>query len=142
MATQTKTPGAVRGGDGRYIFNLNEMQHIDAGTGYSSAEGPVVEGERIQCGLIHKKRGTGARPHSHPNEQWNYIIKGRLRVKVGDQPEQVCGPGTLLYFPANIVHSTVATGDEDVIFFTAKDMSHGIIGMAADGTTAGPHIDQ
>jgi len=137
----TKTPGAVKAGDGQYIFRLREMPHIAAGTGYSSAEGPVVEGERIQCGLISKKRGTGARPHSHPNEQWNFIVQGTLRVKVGDQPEQLCGPGTLLYFPANIVHSTVATADEDVVFFTAKDMSHGIIGMAADGTMAGPHVD-
>jgi quercetin dioxygenase-like cupin family protein len=138
---QTKTPGAVKAGDGRYIFKLGEMESIAAGTGYSSAEGPVVEGERIQCGLISKKRGTGARPHFHPNEQWNYVLQGTLRVKVGDQPEQLCGPGTLLYFPANVVHSTVATGDADVVFLAVKDMSHGIIGMAADGTMSGPHID-
>lgn len=137
----TKTPGAVKAGDGQYIFRLREMPHIAAGTGYSSAEGPVVEGERIQCGLIHKRRGTGARPHAHPNEQWNFIVQGTLRVKVGDEPEQLCGPGTLLYFPANTVHSTVATADEDVVYLAVKDMSHGIIGMAADGTMAGPHVD-
>ena len=137
----TKTPGAVKAGDGQYIFRLREMPHIAAGTGYSSAEGPVVEGERIQCGLIHKRRGTGARPHVHPNEQWNFIVQGTLRVKVGDQPEQLCGLGTLLYFPANTVHSTVATADEDVVYLAVKDMSHGIIGMAADGTMAGPHVD-
>jgi quercetin dioxygenase-like cupin family protein len=140
-AKQTKTPGAVKGGDGQFVFTLHEMPQIAAGTGYASAEGPVVEGERIQCGLITKKRGTGARPHIHPNEQWNFILQGTLRVKIGDQPEQLCSPGTLLYFPANMVHSTVATADEDVIFFTAKDMSHGMIGMAADGTMAGPHVD-
>ena len=137
----TKTPGAVKAGDGQYIFRLREMPHIAAGTGYSSAEGPVVEGERIQCGLIHKRRGTGARPHAHPNEQWNFIVQGTLRVKVGDQPEQLCGPGMLLYFPANTVHSTVATADEDVVYLAVKDMSHGIIGMAADGPMAGTHVD-
>jgi quercetin dioxygenase-like cupin family protein len=136
-----RNKGAVKGGSGQYIFPLTQMDAMDAGTGYSSAQGPVVEGERIQCGLITKKRGTGARPHLHPNEQWNYIVKGTLRVTVGDQPEQLCGPGTLLYFPANVVHSTVATQDGDVVFFTVKDMSHGIIGKAADGTMAGPHYD-
>ena len=140
-AKLTKTPGAVKAGDGHYIFKLREMPHIAAGTGYSSAEGPVVEGERIQCGLIHKRRGTGARPHAHPNEQWNFVVQGTLRVKVGDEPEQLCGPGALLYFPANMVHSTVATADEDVVYLAVKDMSHGIIGMAADGTMAGPHVD-
>jgi quercetin dioxygenase-like cupin family protein len=138
---KTKTPGAVKGGEGgQYCFKLTEMKHIPAGTGYSTAEGPVVEGERIQCGLISKKRGTGARPHFHPNEQWNYVVKGTLRVKIGDQPEQLCGPGTLIYIPANIVHATIATQDEDVVFFAVKDMSHGIIGMSADGTI-GAHYD-
>ena len=138
---QTKTEGAVKAGDGNYIFELEQLNKIDAGVGYSTAHGPVVEGDRIQCGLITKKRGTGARPHLHPNEQWNYIVKGTLRVKIGDQPERLCGPGTLLYFPANMVHSTVATPDEDVVFFTVKDLSHGIIGMAADGSMAGGHYD-
>ncbi|HEY9446391.1 MAG TPA: cupin domain-containing protein [Burkholderiales bacterium] len=138
---ETRTEGAVKGGNGKFIFQLHQMAGIDAGTGYSTAFGPVIEGERIQCGLITKKRGTGARPHLHPNEQWNYIVKGTLRVKIADQPEQLCGPGTLLYFPANIVHSTVATPEEDVVFFTVKDMSHGIIGRAADGSMAGGHYD-
>lgn len=138
---KTRTEGAVKAGDGKYIFPLTQMQKIEAGTGYSTALGPVIEGERMQCGLISKKRGTGSRPHVHPNEQWNYIVEGTLRVKVGDGPEQLCGPGTLLYFPANIVHYTIATPDEDVVFFAVKDMTHGIIGKAADGTMAGGHYD-
>ncbi len=138
---KTRTEGAVKAGDGKYIFPLTQMEKIEAGVGYSTALGPVIEGERMQCGLISKKRGTGSRPHVHPNEQWNYIVKGTLRVKVGDGPEQLCGPGTLLYFPANIVHYTIATPDEDVVFFAVKDMTHGIIGKAADGTMAGGHYD-
>jgi len=129
---QTKTQGAVKAGDGDYIFPLAQMAGIRAGTGYSTGAGPVVEGERMQCALVSKKRGTGSNPHHHPNEQWNYIVKGKLRVKVGDQPERICGPGTLLYFPANIVHYTIATEDEDVVFFAVKDMTHGIIGIPVD----------
>ncbi len=140
-APQPKNENAVKAGDGQFIFDLAQMDKIDAGTGYSSAQGPVIEGERMQCALVTKERGTGSRPHLHPNEQWNYIVKGTLRVKVADQPERLCGPGTLLYFPANIVHYTIATQDEDVVFFAVKDLSHGIIGMAADGTMAGPHYD-
>jgi quercetin dioxygenase-like cupin family protein len=139
--TRTKTEGAVKAGDGTYIFPMMDMGKIEAGTGYSTAMGPVVEGDRMQCGLITKKRGTGSRPHAHPNEQWNYVVKGTLRVMVADQPERLCGPGTLLYFPANVVHYTIATQDEDVIFFAVKDMTHGIIGLAADGTMAGGHYD-
>lgn len=140
--SRTKTEGAVKAGDGSYIFDLPSMNKIAAGVGYSTAQGPVVEGERMQCTLVTKARGTGSRPHLHPNEQWNYILQGTLRVKVGDAPEQLCGPGTLLYFPANIVHYTIATQDEDVKFLAVKDLSHGIIGKAADGTMAGGHYDE
>jgi quercetin dioxygenase-like cupin family protein len=129
---QTRTKGAVKAGGGRHIFPLTQMAGIEAGTGYSTGAGPVVEGERMQCALVTKQRGTGSNPHHHPNEQWNYIVKGKLRVKVGDEPEQICGPGTLLYFPANIVHYTIATPDEDVVFFAVKDMTHGIIGIPVD----------
>ena len=137
----TKNLGAVKAGNGKFIFPLTKMAGMDAGNGYSSAFGPVIEGERMQCGLIRKEKGTGARPHLHPNEQWNYIVKGMMRVKVGDGPEQICGPGTLLYFPANIVHYTIAMPEEDAMFFAVKDLSHGIIGKAADGTMAGGHYD-
>ncbi len=129
---ETRTKGAIKGGHGRYIFPMMQLDKIDAGTGYSTAVGAVVEGERMQCALVTKPRGSGSNPHHHPNEQWNYIVKGTLRVKVADEPEQLCGPGTLLYFPANVVHYTIATQDEDVIFFAVKDMSHGIIGIAVD----------
>jgi quercetin dioxygenase-like cupin family protein len=138
---KTKNEGALKAGDGNYIFPLTQLAGMAAGIGYSTAFGPVVEGERMQIGLITKVKGSGAKPHTHPNEQWNYILKGTLRVKIADQPEQLCGPGTLLYFPANIVHSTVATQDEDVMFFTVKDLSHGIHGKAVDGTMDGGYFD-
>ncbi len=140
--TATLNKGAIKGGVGGYMFKLDEMEKIDAGTGYSTAHGPVIEGDKIQVGLMLKPRGTGARPHKHPNEQWNYIVKGRVRVKIEGEDERVVGPGTLLFFPANKIHSTVALQDEDVYFLAIKDMSHGIIGLAADGTMAGPHYDE
>lgn len=142
MNTTTKNEGAVKAGDGTYIFALSEIAGMAAGIGYSTAFGPVVEGERMQVGLINKRRGTGAKPHTHPNEQWNYILQGTLRVSVDGQPERLCGPGTLLYFPANIVHSTIATLEEDVIFLTVKDLSHGIHGKAVDGTMSDGYFEQ
>jgi len=135
---KTKNEGATKAGDGRYVFDLEQLGRMDAGTGYSSANGPVVEGERIQVGLITLKRGTGARPHSHPNEQWIYLLKGKARSMVANQPETIVSGGTLIYLPADTIHSMVALPEEDVIFFTCKDMSHGIIGKAADGTMSGP----
>jgi quercetin dioxygenase-like cupin family protein len=134
---QTKTEGAIKAGNGKYTFDLAGLNTIDAGPGYSTAHGPVVEGERIQIGLIRMPRGTGARPHSHPNEQWIYVMQGTLEAEVAGVRSRVPA-GSLIYIPANAVHSTVATPDQDVLFLTAKDMSHGIAGTAVDASISAP----
>lgn len=135
---KTKTAGAVKGGNGRYQFNMAALKKVPAGTGYSTSHGGVVEGERILVGYIHKPRGTGARMHSHSNEQLNYVVRGTLVGSVNGK--KVRAPtGTLIYIPANAPHTLVADPkDEDVIFLAIKDLSQGIIGKAVDGTMTGP----
>jgi len=139
-ATATKTEGAIKAGNGKYQFDLARLTKVAAGTGYSTSNGGVVEGERMLVGFIDKARGTGSRMHSHPNEQFNYVVKGTLKGSVNGVP--VLAPsGTLIYIPANAPHTLIATPEEDVIFLALKDLSHGIIGMAVDGTMTGPHYD-
>lgn len=139
-ATATKNKGAVKAGNGKYGFMIAELDAIEAGTGYSTSRGGVLEGERMQVGLINKARGTGSRLHSHPNEQFNYVLQGTLKVEMDGQ-EFLAPAGTVVYVPANMVHSMVATPEEDVIFYVVKDLSHGIIGTPADGKMSGAHFD-
>ena len=134
---KTKTEGAVKGGGGTYQYTLDKVKKVAAGTGYSTAHGGVVEGDRMLVGYIHKPRGTGSRMHSHPNEQFNYVVKGTLKGSVNGK-KVVAPAGTLIYIPANAPHTLVSTPDEDVIFIAIKDLSHGIIGKAVDGTMEGP----
>jgi quercetin dioxygenase-like cupin family protein len=140
--TKTKTAGAVKGGNGRYQFTLAQVKDVAAGTGYSSAHGGVVEGERMLVGWIHKPRGTGSRMHTHRNEQFNYVVRGTLVGSVNGR-KVVAPAGTLIYIPANAPHTLVASpDDEDVIFIAIKDLSQGIIGRAVDGTMDGPHYEK
>lgn len=136
--SRTKTEGAIKGGDGKYHFPLAKLKKVDAGTGYSTSHGGVVEGDRMLVGYIHKPRGTGSRMHSHKNEQFNYVVRGTLVGSVNGK--RVRAPaGTLIYIPANAPHTLVASpDDEDVIFIAIKDLSQGIIGKAVDGTMTGP----
>jgi quercetin dioxygenase-like cupin family protein len=132
MAQQaTKTEGAIRAGEGHYTFDLARLATIDAGPGYSTAHGPVVEGERMQVGLMRMPGGTGSRPHSHPNEQWIYVLQGTLEGEVAGVKSRAPA-GSVVYVPANAVHWARATGDGDVVFFTVKDMSHGIVGTPVE----------
>jgi len=36
------------------------------------------------------------------------------------------------------VHSSIATPERDVLFFTVKDTSHGIVGTAVDSSISAP----
>ena len=71
--------------------------------------------------------GQSSAPHFHPNEQWVYVLQGKLCATVDGEVSEV-GPGHLLYFPANVVHSVTVSADEDCHFFTCKDMRSGISG--------------
>ena len=128
---ETTNEGAFKAGDGEYYFDLDDLAGIDAGTGYSTAHGPIVEGERMQVGLIHMPAGTGASMHTHPNEQFIYVLQGTLESEI-DGHEATQTVGDLLYIPPDTEHKAHATEDEDVYFFVAKDLSHGIIGTPVE----------
>ena len=115
---------------GEYLFDLASINHIKGGPGYSSVEGGCVEGERMIVALMRMPAGTGAEAHSHPNEQWIYVLQGSLRAKIGDQ-EIEAKPGCVVYVPSNVIHSAKAAPEADVVFFTVKDASHGLHGTKA-----------
>jgi quercetin dioxygenase-like cupin family protein len=127
-AAEARTPGAKRAGPGEYYFDMAKLNHIMGGPEYSSANGTCVEGDRMMVALMRKPAGTGAEPHSHPNEQWIFVIEGTLDADVGGKKERV-EAGSVIYVPSNVVHSTKVVGDRDVVFFTCKDTSHGLHGI-------------
>jgi mannose-6-phosphate isomerase-like protein (cupin superfamily) len=128
--TTARTPGAKRAGPGEYVFDLAHVNHILGGPTYSTANGACVEGDRMIVGLMRMPAGTGAEPHSHPNEQWIYILEGTFNANVGGKDVEA-KPGTLVYIPSNVVHSGKASADGDVLFFTVKDASHSLHGIKA-----------
>jgi quercetin dioxygenase-like cupin family protein len=125
-----RTPGAKRAGPGEYLFDLGSVQKIMGGPAYSTAHGPCVEGDRIIVGLMRMAAGTGAEPHSHPNEQWIYVLEGTFHATIGGK-EIDAKPGSVVYIPADTVHAGKATAEGDVVFFTCKDASHGLHGIKA-----------
>src|ERR671912_2246162 len=95
-----RTPGATRAGEGEYLFELAKVNHILGGPDYSTANGSCVEGERMIVALMRMAAGTGAEPHSHPNEQWIYVLEGTFRAVVDGKPCEVPA-GSVLYIPSN-----------------------------------------
>lgn len=126
-----RTLGAKRAGPHEFVFDLAKVNHILGGPGYSSASGGCVEGDRIIVGLMRLPAGTGAVMHSHPNEQWIYILEGNFSGVV-DGKDIEARPGSVIYIPADVLHSGGATADGDVLFFTCKDGSQGLHGTKVE----------
>jgi quercetin dioxygenase-like cupin family protein len=127
---EARTPGATRAGPGDYVFDLGTVASIMGGPAYSTAHGPCFEGDRMIVGLMRMPAGTGAAPHSHPNEQWIYVLEGTFRGTVAGNTVEA-KPGAVLYIPADTIHSGGATPEADVVFFTVKDASHSLHGIKA-----------
>ena len=99
-----RTPGAKRAGPGEHIFDLAKVNHIQGGPDYSTANGACVEGDRMIVGLMRMPAGTGAAAHSHPNEQWIYILEGTFNATVAGK-DVTATAGSVLYIPSIAVHS-------------------------------------
>lgn len=127
-APVARTLGAKRAGPGEHLFDLSRVAEVHGGPAYTTATGPCVEGDRLIVALMRMPAGTGADAHSHPNEQWIYVLQGTLRATIGGKDYEA-KPGILLYVPSNVVHSVKATPDCDGVFLTAKDASHGLQGV-------------
>jgi quercetin dioxygenase-like cupin family protein len=145
-ASISKTKGAYKAGRaGRHVFNLYKLKRVSAGgkagstDHYANTRAAVIEGKRMQVGLAFEKAGCGARPHTHPNEQFNFVIKGTLMADIAGKKTMRVPAGSVVYFPANVVHRTYATPEEDVIFYVVKDLSHGIAGRPVDRSRGGAH---
>jgi quercetin dioxygenase-like cupin family protein len=107
-------------------------------TGKSSTVGAVLTGQAIICTLGRQAAGTGAKAHSHPNEQFNYILQGTMMSDVeGDRV--FAHRGSILHTPGMAVHTGLACPDDDLVFFAMKDTRHGIVGPPVDGVYDGPN---
>ena len=144
-AARTIKPGTYKAGAaGAYVFRFADLQaNRPAGpkvaTGYYADTALVtIEGKQLFIGLAHEKAGMGSRPHRHANDQFNLVLKGTLRCRVGKGPEMLVPAGCVVYFPANVMHSSGATADEDVIFYVCKDRAFGIAGVPVDKRGSGP----
>ena len=83
------TPGATRAGGGEYVFDFAEVNQIPGGPEYSPVFGGCVEGDRMIVALMRAPAGKMGDPHSHPNEQWIYVLDGHFEFRIDGQVHKV-----------------------------------------------------
>jgi quercetin dioxygenase-like cupin family protein len=107
-------------------------------TAKSSTIGAVLYGEHIAVALAMQAAGSGAKAHSHPNEQFNYIVQGVMVSDIDNEKQTFGKKGTIVHTPSMSIHTGQACPDEDMYFFAMKDTRHGITGPPVDGKHDGP----
>jgi len=80
----------------------------------------MISGDNATISQLVLKRGASVPRHSHVNEQYSWIISGKLKFIFDDQ-EMVLGAGEILLIPANTPHAAVAEEDTvDVDIFAPR----------------------
>jgi quercetin dioxygenase-like cupin family protein len=83
---------------------------------HSKARGPVVRGQQTELARVRIRKGEGAEVHSHPEEQWVYVLEGRLRVTLGETTYDV-GVGEGSFHPSGVSHGSEALEDCQLLSF-------------------------
>ncbi len=96
------------------FFQFDEMPAEYVTPKYSRAYGPLLTGTQIEVGRLRFKAGEGAVPHAHPQEQIMVVVRGRLRVTMDGEVQEV-GPGEGFMAPPNLRHSVTAVEDTEVL---------------------------
>lgn len=148
-AGKTAVSANVSGKKMRYVYAIAELDAVPEGDNSarvtprnfvskkSSSFGAAIHGEMLQVGLIHKGRGSGSKLHTHPNEQFNIVLQGKLVGEI-DGGTFEAPTMNMIHMPAGVQHCTIASGEGDVMFFVIKDTSHGMAGPPVDGIEDGP----
>jgi quercetin dioxygenase-like cupin family protein len=93
----------------------SDQDNLVAGA-FSTGRGPVLRSERLEVTRISFVTGKGAREHAHPEEQFVYVLSGRLRVTCAGTSYEL-GAGEATFNPADVPHAVMALEDTTALSF-------------------------
>ena len=95
------------------MFCFHEkIQKEDLGNGILAQV--LGSGDSMNVWHWNMKDGSGISLHKHPQEQFGYIIKGGLKIAIGEE-EANLSAGDSYFIPPNIPPSFTARGETEAI---------------------------
>ena len=101
---------------------MSRIEHVDRMAGYTP---PLHSGTRnvrlveaaeaggFEMVLGRVEPGGVAERHFHEaSYQAMYVTGGRCEVALGDEPPEICGPGTIVRIPPGLEHKVTSLGPE------------------------------
>jgi len=76
-----------------------------------------VQGRHVVQALAEFIRGGAAGKHTHPGEEFGYVVEGTLELTIEGQPPRMVKAGESFYVPAGLVHDgkNVGSGSAKVL---------------------------
>jgi quercetin dioxygenase-like cupin family protein len=86
------------------FINYNTKKKV---TIFPGAQSAMEHSEQISYGCVSLDEGVIIPEHSHPHEQWTYIVEGQMDFTLNGE-KQLLIPGMGAHIPSNVLHAAVA----------------------------------
>ena len=86
------------------FINYNTKNKVTIFPGVQSA---MEHSAQISYGCVTLKEGVTVPEHSHPHEQWTYILEGQMEFILNGE-KQLLLPGMGAFIAANVLHGAFA----------------------------------
>ncbi len=86
------------------FINFNEKNRVTIFPGVHSA---MEHSAQVTYGHVNLEEGVVVPVHSHPHEQWTFILSGQMEFTL-DGEKQLLTQGMGAYIPSNAPHGAVA----------------------------------
>ncbi len=73
-------------------------------------ENVTVPGRHVVQALAEFTPGGAAGKHTHPGEEFGYVVEGTLELRIEGQPPHMVKAGESFYVPAGVVHDGTNVG--------------------------------
>jgi quercetin dioxygenase-like cupin family protein len=93
---------------GKVRFDADAEHLVSAG--YSQGRGPVLRSNQLEVTRIFFAEGESAEMHAHDEEQFMYVLTGRVRITMEDDSYEL-GPGEATFNPSGRLHALHALQD-------------------------------
>ena len=80
-------------------------------------ENITVPGRHVVQALAEFIPGGAAGKHTHPGEEFGYVVEGTLELRIEGQPPRTVNAGESFYVPAGVVHdgTNISKGQAKVL---------------------------
>ena len=87
----------------------------------------ILSGDQGDDCMVEHRGRRPCEPHSHPNEQIVWMLKGKMEFRLGSE-QRVCGQGDVVVIPGGTEHEAWFREDTKVIDFFAPPRDDFLLG--------------